>query len=68
MVEEAPIYRQLVAERGDVLAQVRGEAERIRRDLQRVIPPERASVAPAVERAWPAAPAGLALRPGAQPS
>jgi hypothetical protein len=75
--QEAPIYRQLVAERGDVPAQVRGEAERIRSDLQRVMPPLKASVpataehawsgAPAAaEQAWPGAPAGLALPPGTQ--
>nr|WP_078957509.1 hypothetical protein [Streptomyces glaucescens] len=32
------IFSRLVAERGDVPAQVRGEAERIRRDLARVLP------------------------------
>ncbi|MEV6193103.1 hypothetical protein AB0M19_11950 [Streptomyces sp. NPDC051920] len=65
MFQEAPIYRQLIAERGDVPAQVRGEAERIRRDLQRVMPPLEASAPAAAERTWPAAPAGLALPPGA---
>ncbi|MFD5633113.1 MULTISPECIES: hypothetical protein [unclassified Streptomyces] len=67
MFQEAPIYRQLVAERGDVPAQVRGEAERIRSDLQRVMPPLRASAPVAAEGSWPAAPAaGLALPPGTQ--
>ncbi|MFF4350326.1 hypothetical protein [Streptomyces sp. NPDC001530] len=39
MFEDAPIYQRLVAERGDIPAQVRGEAERIRNDLQRVMRP-----------------------------
>ncbi|MER5387366.1 hypothetical protein ABT040_45385 [Streptomyces sp. NPDC002688] len=68
MFQEAPIYTQLVAERGDVPAQVRGEAERIGRDLQRVMLPLQVSAQPAPERAWPSAPAGLALPAGAQPS
>ncbi|NBM15443.1 hypothetical protein [Streptomyces sp. GC420] len=38
MFQETPIFSRLVAERGDVPAQVRGEAERIRRDLARVLP------------------------------
>ncbi|MFE1291526.1 hypothetical protein [Streptomyces sp. NPDC058751] len=66
MFQEAPIYRQLVAERGDVPALVRGEAERIRNDLQRVMPPLRASAPAVSETAWSAAPAGLALPPGTQ--
>ncbi|MEV5731398.1 hypothetical protein AB0N50_37485 [Streptomyces pharetrae] len=37
MFHETPIFSRLVAERGDVPAQVRGEAERIRRDLARVL-------------------------------
>jgi hypothetical protein len=32
-----PIYQRLVAERGDVPAQVRSEAERIQRDLAQII-------------------------------
>lgn len=36
MFEETPIYTRLITERGDVPTQVRGEAERIRRDLARV--------------------------------
>ncbi|MGW7614133.1 hypothetical protein ACWGKW_44340 [Streptomyces sp. NPDC054766] len=68
MFQEAPIYRQLVAERGDVPAQVRDEAERIGRDLQQVITPLQVSAPPAPERVWPSAPAGLALTAGAQPS
>ncbi|MGY0055008.1 hypothetical protein ACWY4P_00160 [Streptomyces sp. LZ34] len=37
MFQETPIFSRLVAERGDVPAQVRGEAERIRRDLAQVL-------------------------------
>ncbi|WP_228973053.1 hypothetical protein [Streptomyces sp. DH12] len=37
MFQETPIYSRLVAERGDVPQEVRGEAERIRRDLGRLI-------------------------------
>jgi hypothetical protein len=36
--QETPIFSRLVDERGDIPAQVRGEAERIRRDLARVMP------------------------------
>ncbi|MFH8804634.1 hypothetical protein ACH4F6_34610 [Streptomyces sp. NPDC017936] len=36
--QETPIFSRLVAERGDVPAQVRGEADRIRRDLAQVLP------------------------------
>ena len=35
--DDTPIYHRLVTERGDVPAQVRGEAERIKRDLDRVM-------------------------------
>jgi hypothetical protein len=66
--QEVPIYRQLIAERGDVPTQVRSEAERIGRDLQRVMPPLQVSAPPAPEHVWPSAPVGLALPVGAQPS
>ncbi|MET9078661.1 hypothetical protein [Streptomyces sp. NPDC004232] len=46
MFQETPIFNRLVAERGDVPAQARGEADRIRHELARVLP-----TAP-----WPAAP------------
>ncbi|MGW5591344.1 hypothetical protein [Streptomyces lannensis] len=36
--QETPIFSRLVAERGDVPNQVRGEADRIHRDLSRVMP------------------------------
>ncbi|WP_181798739.1 hypothetical protein [Streptomyces sp. WELS2] len=38
MFQETPVYDRLVAERGDIPVQVRGEADRIRRDLARVLP------------------------------
>ncbi|MEV7959066.1 hypothetical protein [Streptomyces sp. NPDC088141] len=53
MYPETPIYSRLIAEQGDIPAQVRGEAERIHRDLERVIPPAHRSP-----------PAGLAQRSG----
>ncbi|MER6620985.1 MULTISPECIES: hypothetical protein [unclassified Streptomyces] len=37
MFQETPIYSRLVTERGDVPAQVRGEADRIHRDLAQVL-------------------------------
>ncbi|MFE9450056.1 hypothetical protein [Streptomyces sp. NPDC006739] len=39
MFHETPIYNRLVAERGDIPTQVRGEADRIRRELARILPP-----------------------------
>ncbi|MGC4997008.1 MULTISPECIES: hypothetical protein [unclassified Streptomyces] len=39
MFTDTPIFSRLVAERGDVPAEVRGEADRIHRDLARVMPP-----------------------------
>ncbi|GAA2236412.1 hypothetical protein [Streptomyces nogalater] len=38
MFQETPVYDRLVAERGDIPVQVRGEADRIRRDLAQVLP------------------------------
>lgn len=35
--DDTPIYHRLITERGDVPAQVKGEAERIKRDLDRVM-------------------------------
>ncbi|MFD6288807.1 hypothetical protein [Streptomyces sp. NPDC060205] len=37
MFQETPIYSRLVAERGDIVQQVRGEADRVRRDLEQVM-------------------------------
>ncbi|WSW80108.1 hypothetical protein OG390_03120 [Streptomyces sp. NBC_00996] len=61
MFEDVPIYRRLVAERGDIPAQVRGEAERIRDDLQRVMRPLQDSYFTAGRPTG--APAGPALPP-----
>ncbi|MFB0619378.1 hypothetical protein [Streptomyces sp. AGS-58] len=47
MFQETPIFSRLVAERGDIPTQVRGEAERIHRDLARVMPWTSASDLPA---------------------
>ncbi|WP_437066490.1 hypothetical protein [Streptomyces sp. enrichment culture] len=55
MFLETPIYSRLVAERGDIPAQVSGEADRLRRELARVIPP-----------APPGPPAGHPGHPGQQ--
>ncbi|MGW7674541.1 hypothetical protein ACWGJX_47200 [Streptomyces sp. NPDC054775] len=60
MFEDVPIYRRLVAERGDIPAQVRGEAERIRNDLQRVMRPLQDSY---FTSGHPGAPVGPALQP-----
>ncbi|MEU6102747.1 hypothetical protein [Streptomyces flaveolus] len=37
MFQQTPVYDRLVAERGDVPVQVHGEADRIHRDLARVL-------------------------------
>jgi hypothetical protein len=55
--EDVPIYRRLVAERGDIPAQVRGDAERIRDDLQRVMRPLQDSYFTAGRSGAPAGPA-----------
>ncbi|MEU6158638.1 hypothetical protein [Streptomyces sp. NPDC047130] len=39
MFQETPIYNRLVAERGDIPVQVRGEAERIHRTLTPLLGP-----------------------------
>ncbi|MFI5752759.1 hypothetical protein [Streptomyces sp. NPDC051644] len=57
MSQETPIYSRLVAEQGDIPAQVRGEAQRIQRDLERVIPtghrPATAGLAQRGDTFWP---------------
>nr|WP_229703860.1 hypothetical protein [Streptomyces albiflavescens] len=60
MFQDVPIYQRLVAERGDIPAQVRGEAERILHDLQRVMRPLQD---PYFTGGHSAAPAGPALPP-----
>ncbi|WP_055710918.1 hypothetical protein [Streptomyces torulosus] len=37
MFQQTPVYDRLVAERGDIPVQVRGEADRIHRDLVQVL-------------------------------
>jgi hypothetical protein len=37
VVKQTPVYDRLVAERGDAPVQVRGEADRIHRDLAQVL-------------------------------
>ncbi|KMS86535.1 hypothetical protein ACZ91_36205 [Streptomyces regensis] len=37
MFSPTPVYDRLVAERGDIPVQVRGEADRIHRDLAQVL-------------------------------
>ncbi|MFC9930024.1 hypothetical protein [Streptomyces sp. NPDC127190] len=37
MFSQTPVYDRLVAERGDIPVQVRGEADRIQRDLAQVL-------------------------------
>ncbi|MCX4967467.1 MULTISPECIES: hypothetical protein [unclassified Streptomyces] len=39
MFPETPIYNRLIAEQGDIPAQVRGEAQRLGQELERVMPP-----------------------------
>jgi hypothetical protein len=45
---QTPVYDRLVAERGDIPAQVRGEADRIQRDLAQVL-----LAAPSSQRSTP---------------
>ncbi|MEV7144655.1 hypothetical protein [Streptomyces tauricus] len=37
MLQETPVYDRLVAERGDIPAQVRSEADRLQRQLGQVL-------------------------------
>ncbi|MGP3951195.1 hypothetical protein [Streptomyces sp. 7N604] len=55
-MQDAPIYDQLIAERGDVLGQVRSEAEQMRRQVEQVMRPGGlASAAPLGQRPVPSA-------------
>lgn len=56
MFQETPIFSRLVAERGDVPALVRGEAERIRHDLAQVLRQAPASRPSAPQNSGPKAP------------
>lgn len=53
MFQETPIYNRLIVEQGDIPAQVRGEAQRLGRELERVIPPARRSDSAAQHDLWP---------------
>jgi hypothetical protein len=59
--QETPIYNRLVAERGDVPVQVRGEAERIHRSLAPLLGPP-----PSARPAWQGQP-GIPSQGGARP-
>ncbi|MFJ6728838.1 MULTISPECIES: hypothetical protein [unclassified Streptomyces] len=54
MFQDTPIFQRLVSERGDIPTQVRGEAERIRRDLAAIIPAPASAPAPSAVGARPA--------------
>ncbi|MFJ4784099.1 hypothetical protein ACWDR3_17475 [Streptomyces sp. NPDC001002] len=71
MFQESPIYDRLVAERGDVPAQTRREAERVSRELEYVMRPLQSfGATPPAER--PASPGAgwqrTALLPGSRPN
>ncbi|MCG8968779.1 MULTISPECIES: hypothetical protein [Streptomyces] len=50
MFQQTPVYDRLVAERGDVPVQVRGEADRIHRDLAQVLRETSATSQPGAAR------------------
>ncbi|MFE7045261.1 MULTISPECIES: hypothetical protein [Streptomyces] len=52
MFQETPIYNRLIDEQGDIPAQVRGEAQRLGRELERVIQPARRPDFTAQHDAW----------------
>ncbi|MCW5249703.1 MULTISPECIES: hypothetical protein [unclassified Streptomyces] len=76
MFQDSPIYDRLVAECGDVPAQVRGEAERLHRELEVVMRPLRTQGhlpghLPGTDRPPPSPGAGwqrTALLPGPRPN
>ncbi|MEU1306955.1 hypothetical protein [Streptomyces shenzhenensis] len=57
MFQDSPIYDRLVAERGDVPAGVRREADRLRREVEAVMPPLRPPGVPGAVLPPPPAPA-----------
>ncbi|MEU1056592.1 hypothetical protein [Streptomyces sp. NPDC005876] len=67
MFQDSPIYDRLVAERGDVPALVRGEAERLHRELEVVMRPLRSPGArpPAHGNNWQRT---AAMLPGPRPN
>lgn len=60
--QDSPIYSRLVAERGDVPAQVRSEAERTLRDLAQVMRLGQTPSSGIPERAQPPTPSSPAWR------
>ncbi|GGY99813.1 hypothetical protein [Streptomyces poonensis] len=56
-MHEAPIYAQLIRERGDIPLQAREEARRIQRELDRVLNMDVGSAGLAPRPAAPSAPA-----------
>lgn len=69
MFQDSPIYDRLVAERGDVPAQTRREAERVTRELEYVMRPLR-SQGPGLPVDRPASPGAgwqRAALPGPRP-
>ncbi|MBJ6642191.1 hypothetical protein ACWDLL_10145 [Streptomyces griseoincarnatus] len=71
MFQDSPIYDRLIAECGDVPAQVRREAERVNRELESVMRPLRSpGYGPGFDRPQPAPGNGwqrAALLPGPRP-
>lgn len=67
MFQDSPIYDRLVAERGDVPAQVRREAERVSRELEYVMRPLQSSLGPALAPERPAASPGAGWQRAALP-
>ncbi|MFR9794908.1 hypothetical protein ACL02U_03245 [Streptomyces sp. MS06] len=70
MFQDSPIYDRMIAECGDVPAEVRREAERVNRELEFVLRPLR-SPGPSDASARPAQPGAgwqrTALLPGPRP-
>lgn len=71
MFQDSPIYDRLVAECGDVPAQVRREAERVNRELELVLRPLRSLDHTAAAPERPVSPGNgwqrTALLPGPRP-
>ncbi|MGW3954706.1 hypothetical protein ACWEKM_28085 [Streptomyces sp. NPDC004752] len=56
MFQDSPIYDRLVAERGDIPARVRSEADRLRREVEAVMLPLRSPGPPGAALPPPPAP------------
>ena len=66
MFQDSPIYDRLVAERGDVPALARREAERVRRELEYVMRPYQSLMPPPPAPERPHSP-GQGWQPAALP-